>query len=76
MDDYTDQDIDILANEPNIFVILGLGGLPYVSLLLSWAFILDPPSSLSLFMASYAIGMAGSSLLKCLPVFTGFRKVF
>lgn len=74
MDDYTDQDIDILANEPNIFVILGLGGLPYVLLLLSLAFILDPPSSLSLFMASYAIGMAGSLSVKMPSGLYGFQE--
>lgn len=54
-----DQDIDILEKQQNIFTAIEYGGLPYALLLLSLAFMLDPVVSLSLFLASFAVGMAG-----------------
>jgi len=60
MDDYLDQDIDALENQPNIYISLEYGGLPYALFLFSLAFILDPITALSLFFASFAVGMVGN----------------
>lgn len=64
MDDYLDQDIDILEKEQNLFTAIKFGGLPYALLLLSLSFMLDPVTSLSLFFASFAVGMAGKLTVK------------
>ena len=59
MDDYLDQDIDFLQKDQNLFTVIEYGGLPYALILLSLAFVFDPVTSLSLFLGSFALGMAG-----------------
>ena len=74
MDDYTDQNIDKMLEKPNIYEAMELGGLPYVLLLLSLAFILDPITSLSLFLSSYVIGMMGSINVKMPSGLYGYQE--
>lgn len=74
MDDYSDQNIDILTREPNLYIAMELGGLPYALLLLSLAFILDPFTSLGLFLASFALGMVGSMNAKMPTGLYGYQE--
>ncbi|AEE91472.1 conserved membrane protein of unknown function [Tepidanaerobacter acetatoxydans Re1] len=76
MDDYLDQDIDVLEDEPNLFTILELGGLPYALLLLSLAFFLDLVTALSLFLASFALGMGGNLTAKMPSGLYGYQESF
>lgn len=60
LDDYMDREIDaILGNKLNP-LLENSGVLPYTLLLFSIACILDVNTSVSLFLASYAVGMAGN----------------
>lgn len=76
MDDYLDQDIDILENEQNLFTVLELGVLPYALLLLSLAFFLDSVTALSLFLASFAVGMGGNLTAKMPSGLYGYQESF
>ncbi len=57
MDDFLDQELDILTTNKNLAVKLGRGILPYTLLLLIFALYLNFNESLTLFTASYIIGM-------------------
>lgn len=74
MDDYIDQDIDVLKKESNLYIALEYGGLPYGLLLLSLAIILDFPTALSLFFSSFAVGMAGVQSAKMPSGLYGFQE--
>lgn len=74
MDDYLDHDIDNLEKRQNLFTVLEYGGLPYALLLLSLAFMLDSVTSLSLFLASFAVGMAGKLTVKMPSGLYGYHE--
>lgn len=74
MDDYFDQDIDALEKQPNIYMAMEYGGLPYTLLLFSLAFMLDPITALSLFFSSFAIGMVGHLTVKMPSGLYGYHE--
>ncbi|NLZ54952.1 MAG: hypothetical protein GX892_17765, partial [Thermoanaerobacteraceae bacterium] len=74
MDDYLDQDIDIIDKQPNLYIALEYGGLPYVLLLLSFAIMLDFAAALSLFFSSFAVGMAGKLTAKMPSGLYGYHE--
>ena len=72
MDDYIDQDIDVIRNEPNLYIARGYGGLPYALLLLSLAAVMDLTAAISLFLSSFAVGMVGNLTVKMPSGLYGF----
>jgi len=72
MDDYIDQDIDVIKNEPNLYIALEYGGLPYALLLLSLAAVMDLTAAISLFLSSFAVGMVGNLTVKMPSGLYGF----
>ena len=72
MDDYIDQDIDVIKNEPNLYIALEYGGLPYALLLLSLAAVIDLDAAISLFLSSFAVGMVGNLTVKMPSGLYGF----
>jgi hypothetical protein len=74
MDDYLDQDIDFLQKDQNLFTVIEYGGLPYALILLSLAFVFDPVTSLSLFLGSFALGMAGDLTVKMPSGLYGYQE--
>ncbi|MCG1011988.1 hypothetical protein JT739_05160 [Tepidanaerobacter sp. GT38] len=72
MDDYIDQDIDVIKNEPNLYIALEYGGLPYALLLLSLAAVIDSDAAISLFLSSFAVGMVGNLTVKMPSGLYGF----
>jgi len=59
MDDFLDKDIDRLTHQWNFAIILNRALLPYSFVLLIISLYLNFSDSVSIFAASYAIGMAG-----------------
>lgn len=74
MDDYLDQDIDVIEKQPNLYIALEYGGLPYTLLLLSLAIMLDFITALSLFFSSFAVGMAGKLTVKMPSGLYGYHE--
>ncbi|MDD4568835.1 MAG: hypothetical protein PHE70_01700 [Tepidanaerobacteraceae bacterium] len=74
MDDYSDQNIDILIGKPNLSIVMELGGLPYALLLFLLSFLLDASTSIGLFLASFALGMAGSLNVKMPSGLYGYQE--
>ncbi|WP_156801210.1 hypothetical protein [Halobacteroides halobius] len=60
MDDYLDQEIDRLNNRSTLALKLQRGVLPYTLLLFSFAVVINSKVPISLFWASYIIGMGFS----------------
>jgi hypothetical protein len=71
MDDYLDQELDKLSNKRTMAIKLERASLPYTLLLFSLAVALNYSWSLSLFWASYILGM-GYDLQNSLP--TGLKS--
>ncbi|WP_408956065.1 hypothetical protein [Natroniella sp. ANB-PHB2] len=69
MDDYLDQEIDRLNERETLAIKLQRGIVPYTLLLFSFAILINYQLSISLFWASYIIGMGVSN--NSLP--TGLR---
>ncbi|WP_027340260.1 hypothetical protein [Halonatronum saccharophilum] len=57
MDDYLDQEIDRLNGRKTLVLRLERGILPYVLILMTFSSLIDPYLTVSLFWASYIIGM-------------------
>lgn len=57
LDDWLDQDHDLVAGPTNLAVLLGPGTTVYAALLLAMAAAINAHVSLALFFASYSIGM-------------------
>jgi len=74
MDDYMDQDIDAIENQPNIYTALEQGGLPYALLLFSLACIFDHITAVSLFLSSFAVGMVGNLTAKMPSGLYGYQE--
>ena len=75
MDDFLDQDIDSLYRKGlNIFLVVEHSVMSYTLLLLSFAFILDPVTSLSLFFASFALGMLTNLTVKMPTGLYGYQE--
>lgn len=70
MDDVLDEEIDRLEGRETLAIRLGPAVVPYCMVLVALAVILNLPLALSLFFASYALGMFGD-FLRILP--TGVR---
>jgi len=58
MDDFLDEERDVTAGIRNWAQLLGRSTLPYSLLALAVAAALNPPWAVSLFLASYAVGMS------------------
>lgn len=73
-DDFLDEEIDENIGNENWSIILGRGAPIYAMLFLSLSIYLNPPVSLSLFLASYSIGML-HDLKQRLPTnLTGYQE--
>src|SRR5690554_1297255 len=57
MDDYLDRDIDRFKEQWNITLIINRGILPYSLVLLIFSLYLNFPEGVSIFAASYLVGM-------------------
>lgn len=60
IDDYMDQEFDELISEINLARVLGKGTMLYAILIFCFATILNQGSAVTLFLASYIIGMAAN----------------
>lgn len=60
MDDYIDQDIDKLAGQYNLFNLTHIRIMPYILLIFAIACSFDLNTSITLFFASYSLGMMQS----------------
>ncbi|HHW02755.1 MAG TPA: hypothetical protein GXX35_08100 [Thermoanaerobacterales bacterium] len=74
MDDYMDMEFDELIKKDNITRILRLGTLPYALFIFSLACILNPPTAISLFFASFSTGMAGNLNAKMPSGLYGYQE--
>ncbi len=74
MDDYMDQDYDALINKSNISKDLGYGVVPYVLLLFSIACAFNVTIAVSLFLASFCIGMFGFLQARMPSGFSGYME--
>ncbi|MCK8817692.1 hypothetical protein MWH28_10005 [Natroniella sulfidigena] len=61
MDDYLDQELDRLNQQKTLAIKLQRGVVPYTLLLFSFAVLLNYQLAVSLFWASYIIGMGSSN---------------
>lgn len=73
-DDYLDQDYDAVVGKPNWARILEQGTMLYAMFLLALAAGINASLSLSLFFASYIIGMFGSMYERFPSRLTGFQE--
>jgi hypothetical protein len=74
MDDYMDQDYDALINKCNVSNNLGHGVMPYVLLLFSIACVSNVTTAVSLFLASFGLGMVGTLPVKMPSGFSGYGE--
>ncbi|MGI6485261.1 MAG: hypothetical protein ACOX15_02765 [Tepidanaerobacteraceae bacterium] len=72
MDDYVDQDYDALIGKYNIVKLMGYGAVLYGLLFFSVACALNVSIAVSLFLASFAIGMVGVLCVKMPSGFFGY----
>jgi len=74
LDDYTDEEFDKLVGSPNITVVLGTGIISYAILFFSLACVLNVEISVSLFLASFSLGMTGNLFVKMPSGLKGYQE--
>lgn len=74
MDDYIDRDIDSLAGQKNIFNLNNCRIMPYILLIFGLACFINKKTTLTLFFASYSIGMMGSLEAKMPTSLYGYQE--
>lgn len=74
MDDYIDRDIDSLSGQKNIFTLSNCRIIPYVLLIFGLACFINKETALTLFFASYSIGMMGTLKAKMPTSLYGYQE--
>lgn len=74
MDDFLDAPLDRCRGQHTIAQRLGSASLPYALIVLALGAALNPPWAVSLFLASYALGMAGDLGRRVPSGMTGYQE--